>query len=72
MKKLMEFFKTSEYLPPKGYNKELLGYGNNISGHVKGMFSIMRFDGDWWGDDGTELSDSPPEYWCYLPLDFKE
>jgi hypothetical protein len=62
----LEWVKTSDRLPPINNAVELLGYGAKISAHYHGMYSIMRFDGTWWNEDGTEHSIAP-EYWATIP-----
>lgn len=62
----MHWVRTKDRLPRSEESVELLGYGDNISGHVDGRYSIMRYDGVcWWNEDGTEMSD-PPEFWTYI------
>lgn len=58
--------KTRAELPPESPDMFLLGEGDNISGNVNGRYSIMRYDGEWWNEDGTELSE-PPEWWAFIP-----
>ncbi len=55
--------------PPEPSNRWILGFGSNIAGHIDGMWSLMRFDGNWWNEDGTELCDVAPDFWGYLPDD---
>jgi len=61
----MEWHKTGEVLPPESRDVELIGEGDKISGHIDGRYSIMRYDGSWWNEDGTELSE-PPEFWAHI------
>ena len=61
----MNWHKTSVKLPPTSPDVELLGEGDKISGHIYGRYSIMRYDGAWWNEDGTELSASP-EFWAHI------
>ena len=61
----MIWYKTEDQLPPKDNDTELVGYGGNISSHVHGKYAIMRYNGSWWNECGTELS-GPPDYWTVL------
>jgi hypothetical protein len=63
----INWIKTTDLLPPIDSAVELLGYGDDVSGHTTGMYAIMRYDGTWWNEDGTELS-SAPEYWAKLTV----
>lgn len=60
----MDWIKTSGQLPPENPNTFLLGEGG-VSGHIHGRYAVMCYDGDWWNEDGTELS-SPPDFWTYI------
>lgn len=61
----MDWHRTDEALPPESHDTELLGEGDKVSGHINGRYSIMRYDGSWWNEDGTELS-GPPEWWTFI------
>ena len=62
----MKWHITKQEGPRSDYSVELLGYGDGISGHIYGRYSIMRYqDGAWWNEDGTELSNEPL-MWAYI------
>ena len=52
--------------PVEDLKLELVGYGTRISSHRLGRFAVMRYDGDWWNEDGTELCAHAPEHWAYI------
>ena len=60
------WIKTEEKLPPEDNNIDLLGFGPEVSSHKNGEYSVMRYDGEWWNEDGTERCETPPEYWAYI------
>ena len=58
--------KTAVCLPEENYEQELLGKGNDVSGHRDGVYAVLRYDGNWWNEDGTVIHEEGPESWCYL------
>lgn len=57
---------TAKSPPKPDMSVELIGFGGGVSCHVNGEYSIMRYDGVWWNEDGTEMCDTEPEYWAHL------
>lgn len=53
-------------LPEPSNEREILGLGKGISNHIHGQWAIMRYNGSWWNECGTEVCDTAPEYWAYL------
>ena len=61
-----QMFVTLLQLPEKG--RWVIGYSTGQFGnHTDGHYDIMRYDGDWWEDCGTEIASNAPERWGYLP-----
>lgn len=63
---LSQMFVTRLQVPGEG--SWVIGYSSGQFGnHTEGHYDIMRYDGGWWNDCGTEVADDAPEMWGYLP-----
>jgi hypothetical protein len=66
MVSISDMISTALRLPEPSIEREILGCGPHISNHIHGQWAIMRYDGSWWNECGTEVCETAPEYWAYL------